>query len=89
MLKTMESMHRTRGISKGGWDAAIYTIRGEFEKAAKAERDQEEAGLGGAAWWNAYQDLFAPVDEAEMAEILAHVEKERQWYEQHKDDPLF
>jgi len=89
MLETMESMPRTRGISKGPWDYLIYDVRGETEKAAALAEEAEDEGFIDSAWWNLNTGTRTPAEQEKLEDMLEYVEQQRLWYEEHKDDPLF
>ncbi|MEE8426736.1 MAG: winged helix-turn-helix domain-containing protein [Woeseiaceae bacterium] len=93
-LETMRSMHRTRGWGYGAWDAAIHAVRGEKQKAISALREAIDVGWRQEWWWVLRSPLFdAMRDESEwvglVAELEADIARQRQWYEDHKDEPLF
>jgi len=88
MLLTMQSMHRMRGIGYGAWDIAVYEARGETEKAIKAARQARAEGFRDLAWWN-YLENKAPAAQELLQELMAEIEEQRAWYEEHKNDPLF
>ncbi len=96
------TMHRTRGISYGILDIYIHTMRGDRDLAIAALREAIDMGwrvtgsnpLDGS-WWMLRQDWkLASLHEdpefiAMVDELEADVRKQRQWYEEHKDEPLF
>jgi TolB-like protein/Tfp pilus assembly protein PilF len=93
-LETMRSMHRTRGSGYFIWDAFIYATRGENDRAISALRDAIETGWRVDWWFYPRLSAFDSVrDEPEwielMGELKADIARQRQWYEEHKDDPLF
>jgi tetratricopeptide (TPR) repeat protein len=93
-LETMQSMHRTRGWGYGAWDAAIHAVRSEKQKAISALREAIDVGWRQDWWWVLRSPLFdAMRDESEwvglVAELEADIARQRQWYEEHEDDPLF
>ncbi len=93
-LETMQSMHRTRGWGYGAWDVAIYAVRGEKQKAISALREAIDVGWRQDWWWVLRSPLFdAMRDESEwvglVAELEADIARQRQWYEENKEEPLF
>jgi len=95
MLEAMQSMHRTRGRNAyGAWDAAIHAIRGDKQQAISALREAVNQGWRKDWWWLLRSPLFDRVrNEPEwmaiVSELEADVARQRQWYEEHKDAPLF
>jgi len=95
MLETMQSMHRTRGRSAyGGWDAVIHAIRGDNEQAVSALREAVNLGWRKDWWWLSRSPMLDRVrNDPEWMEVVSELEADialqRQWYEEHKDDPLF
>ena len=96
-LETMRSMHRTRGIGYGSLDVAAYGIRGEAANMMSALRDAIDSGWR-VYWWvlrmPTYQATWSVQDrrsewDALIAELEADIAAQRQWYQDHKDDPLF
>ena len=91
-LKTMRSMHRTRGRGSGILDVYIHVTRGEKQKAIQALRDAIDAGWRERWYYLRYAFFDTMRDEPEWNEIIAKltadVERQRSWYEEHKDDPL-
>lgn len=92
-LDTMQSMHRMRGTGYQTWDVFIHVTRGEKQKAISALRDAINTGWR-SPWWKLnfpYYDFMR--EEPEWIELLTELEadigRQRQWYENHKDDPLF
>ena len=89
----MRSMHRTRGRSFGILDVYIHVARGEKQKAIRALRDAIDAGWRGHWYYVQYAFFDTMRDEPEWNELItelkADVERQRIWYEENKDDPLF
>jgi TolB-like protein len=96
------AMHRTRGVGYGILDVYIHALRGDRDKAIASLREAIDVGwrvsmpdpLDGS-WWSLRQDwkLASLHDDPEfitlMDELEADIRKQREWYEDHKDDPLF
>ena len=91
------TMHRTRGIGYGILDVYIHVMRVDRDKAIDSLREAIDIGWrGGDCCWsvirrdwklaNLHQD---PEFLALMDEFEADIRKQREWYEEHKDDPLF
>jgi tetratricopeptide (TPR) repeat protein len=92
-LATMESMHRTRGVGYSILDVLIHSIRGDKQKAISALRDAIDTGWR-HDWWRLRMSYFDSVrQEPEwislVTELEADIARQRQWYENHKDEPLF
>ncbi len=93
VLDTTQSMHRTPGPRYQIWNVFIHATRGEKQKAISALRQAINAG-GLYDWWQLNFPFFDSMrEEPEWMELLAEIEtdiaRQRQWYEDHKDDPLF
>ncbi len=103
MEELIASMHRTRGISYGLLDVYIHAMRGDRDRAIAGLREAIDVGwrggsVGGSlvgSWWMLRQDWkLASLHEdpefiAMVNELEADIRKQRQWYEEHKDEPLF
>ena len=93
-LEIMQSMHRTRGRGYLVWDVFIHATRGNKQKAISALRDAINTGWR-QDWW--YYPRFPAFDSIRgepewielMNELEADIVRQRQWYEDHKDEPLF
>jgi tetratricopeptide (TPR) repeat protein len=104
MEERIATMHRIRGVGYGILDVYIHAMRGNRDRAIAGLREAIDTGwrtfpspaspLDGP-WWmlrhdwklaNLHQD---PEFVAMMNELEADIRKQRQWYEEHKDDPLF
>ena len=92
-LETMQSMHRVRGIGYDEMDVFIHAMRGEKRKAISALR--EAIGMGWRrGWWVLRSPLYDSMREEPewidlVNELEADIARQRQWYEDHKDEPLF
>jgi class 3 adenylate cyclase/tetratricopeptide (TPR) repeat protein len=92
MLRTMESMHRTRGVGFGPWDIHVYAALGEFDKAIDAAVKAHNEGYVDPAWWNMRMPMELndyPEWHTLINESLARIEEQRRWYEEHKNDLPF
>ncbi len=98
-LRTMQTMSRVEmwdnasGIGYGFWDVLAHGIRGDDAKALAALRD---AIVGGwrIEWWILRMPAFGmlqtePDWDALIAELEADITTQRQWYQEHRDEPLF
>jgi len=91
------TMHRTRGIGYGVLDVYVHAMRGDRDKAIAALRDAIDIGWRGGNFggWMLRQNWKLaglhqdPEFIALMDELEADIRKQREWYEEHKDDPLF
>jgi TolB-like protein/Tfp pilus assembly protein PilF len=100
-LETMMSMHRTRGVGYGINDVNAYAIRGEYSQMIAALRQAIDDGWRWGWWGLRGRDYQVALQErplqpeqqsewdALIAELEADIAKQRQWYVDHKDDPLF
>ena len=95
MLEIMQSTHRIRGRDAyGAWDAAIHAIRGDNQQAISALREAVDLGWRKDWWWLLRYPFFDGVrNDPEwlklVSELEADIARQRLWYEEHKDDPLF
>jgi TolB-like protein/Flp pilus assembly protein TadD len=99
MEKRIATMHRTRGKGYGIVDVYIHAIRGNRDRANAALSEAIDVGWRisneGDFWWTLRQDWKLadlhqdPEFIALMNELEADIRKQRQWYEDHEDDPLF
>lgn len=93
-LEIMQSMHRTRGRGYLIWDVFIHATRGNKQKAISALRDAISTGWR-MDWWfyprlPAFDSIRGEPEWIElMNELEADIARQRQWYEDHKDEPLF
>ena len=87
-LKTLQSFP---GV--GYWDVVIHAWRGDRQKALSALREAIDTGWR-TNWWRLRSPLFDQMrDEPEwnalIAELEADMDHQRQWFENHQNDPLF
>ena len=92
-LETMQSMNRVRGIGYDEMDMFVYAVRGEKRKAISALRSAIDMGWR-RGWWVLRYPIYESMREepewiALLNELEADIARQRQWYEDHKDDPLF
>jgi len=93
ILGVTQSLHRTRGQAYGILDVFIHVTRGEKRKAISALREAIDAGWC-IGWWELRSPPYDSMrEEPEWVDLVNEVEadvaRQRQWYENHKDDPLF
>ena len=93
VLETMQSMHRVRGPGYDEMDVFIHAARGEKRKAISALREAIDMGWR-RGWWVLRLPIYDAMREepewiALLDELEADIARQRQWYEDHKDDPLF
>jgi hypothetical protein len=93
ILEASQSMHRTRGRAYGILDVFIHVTRGEKRKAISALREAIDVGWR-KHWWKLRSPLYDSMrEEPEWVDLVSKLEadiaRQRQWYEDHKDDPLF
>ena len=93
LLAWMESTHRTRGPGYGATDVFVHVLRGENQKALAALRDAIDTGWR-ENWWRLRYPIYdVMLEEAEwvtlMTELESYIARQRRWFEDHKDDPLF
>jgi len=92
-LGAMQSRHRTRGRGYGVMDVFIHATRGEKRKAISALREAIDMGWR-TGWWTLHSPYYDSMREEPewidlVNELEADIARQRQWYEDHKDDPLF
>ena len=92
-LDTMQSMHRLMGPGYVTLDIFIHVTRGEKQKAISALREAINEGWR-YGWWRLNSPFYDSMrGEPEWIELLTELEadiaRQREWYEKHKDDPLF
>ncbi len=93
VLAIIPSKHRLRGDGYGVLDVFIHAVRDEREQAIAALRNAIDTGWR-EDWWRLRGPLYATLREEPawtdlMVELEADIARQRQWYENHKDDPLF
>jgi hypothetical protein len=71
----------------------IHLARGDKPKVIAAGRDAFEAGFRGPTWQYKSAAAALMLDDPEwlalVDEIEADLARQRDWYEAHKDEPLF
>ena len=77
----------------GSYYVLIHAVRGEKQQAIAALRKAIDAGKR-RFWWELREPFFDamrsdPEWMALIAELDADIAAQRQWFEEHKDDPLF
>ncbi|MEE8352451.1 MAG: tetratricopeptide repeat protein, partial [Rhodospirillales bacterium] len=95
------TMHRIRGVGYGILDVYIHAMRGDRDRAIAGLREAIDMGwrtsivvLEGS-WWMLRHDWRLeslhqdPEFIAMVNELEADIVQQRQWFEDHKDDPLF
>ena len=92
-LAYMGSTHRIRGEGYSERDVIIHVLRGDRQKAINALRAAMDSGWRDN-WWRLrypfYDDMLdEPAWVELMTELEADIAGQRQWFEEHKDDPLF
>jgi tetratricopeptide (TPR) repeat protein len=92
ILEAAQSMHRTRGRAYGILDVFIHVTRGEKQKAISALREAIDVGWR-TGWWELrfphYDSMWEEPEWIDLVnELEADIARQRQWYEDHKDDPL-
>jgi len=93
VFETIQSMHRVRGPGYGVWDVYIHVARGNKLEALAALRDAVDTGWRDQ-WWRLRSPYFDIMNtESEWNDLIDEIEAEiagqRQWYQSHKDEPLF
>jgi hypothetical protein len=96
------TMHRIRGIGYGIVDVYIHAMQGDRERAIAGLREAIDMGWRvsdnsprDSSWWMIRQDWKLaslhqdPEFIAMMDELEADIAQQCQWFEEHKDDPLF
>jgi TolB-like protein/Tfp pilus assembly protein PilF len=96
------TLHRIRGHGYGILDVYIHAIRGDRDRAIAGLREAIDVGwrVSGdnpehGCWWMLRQDWKLtnlhqdPEFIAMVNELEEDIRRQRQWYEENKDDPLF
>jgi len=96
------TMHRIRGVAYGILDVYIHAMRGDRDRAIAGLREAIDVGWRisccypqDASWWMLHQDWKLeslhqdPEFSAMVNELEADIRRQRQWYEDHKNEPLF
>ena len=92
-LDAMQSMRRSGPLGYKIGDAFIHVARGERQRAILALRDAVHGGWRWD-WFLLRSPQFASMqDEPEWIDLVNELEfdiaKQRQWYEEHQDEPVF
>ena len=94
LLAYYSSLNRVgAGETSGSADIFIYAMRGDKERAIDALREAIDAGWR-SNWFRLHYPLFDfLLEEPEWVDLVIQLEaditRQRQWYEDHQDDPLF
>ena len=99
-LESMRILRRTGFHGYGVLDVFIHVTRGDQQSALVALRDAVKTGwrtsyMGlHSSWWELRSPHYASMQGNPewidlMAEVEADIRQQRQWFEEHKDDPLF
>ena len=94
MEDRMATMHRTRGTGYRVTDLYIHAMRGDRDRAITALREAIDVGWR-EYWWTLRSDWKLeslhkdPKFILLLNELEADILKQRQWYEENKDKPLF
>jgi TolB-like protein/Tfp pilus assembly protein PilF len=97
LLQAMEqkiaTMHRTRGYGYGTLDVYIHAMRSDRDRAIAGLRDAIDTGWRSSWWWLRRDWKLASLHQdpdfiAMMNELEADILEQRQWYDEHKDEPL-
>ena len=92
-LAVMQSMPRSGTTGYQEIDVLIHVVRGDKQRAIAALREAVEEDAVYAASKYRSPPMSTMLDEPEwlalITEIEAEFSRERQWYEAHKDEPLF
>ena len=76
-LETMESMHRTRGVSKGSMDGVAHTILGNREQTIAAFREAIDSGWR-TGWWQLRSPIVS--DAMPNMEIQAMIAERKNYH---------
>jgi TolB-like protein/Tfp pilus assembly protein PilF len=92
-LATMRTMPHTGFNSKNFWEVWAHLFRGDRPQAIAALKRAINAGWRNQ-WWHLREPFFDPMlQEPEWVELLTELEadiaRQRQWYENHKDESPF
>ncbi len=92
------TMHRTRGIAYGIVDVYVHAMRDDRDRAIAGLREALDTGWRGGTVvslyplgrdWKLANLHRDPEFIAMMDELEADIAVQRQWFEDHKDEPLF
>ena len=92
-IDAMQSMRRTGRLGYGVLDVFIHVTRGNEQLAIEALRDAVRSGWR-SPWWELRFPHYASMQDypewvSLMTEIEADIREQRQWFDEHKDDPIF
>jgi hypothetical protein len=93
VLDFLGENERTRGLSYGALDVFVHAFRDDRPKAIAALRAAIDSGWR-EDWFRLRYPLFDHMlEEPEWVELMTELEadiaRQRQWYEEHKHEPLF
>ena len=93
ILATMRTMPHTGFNSKGFLEVAAHLFRGDRPQAIAALKRAIDAGCR-SGWWHFREPFYdSMLQEPEWVELLTELEadiaRQRQWYENHKDESPF
>jgi len=101
MEERIATMHRIRGVGYGIMDVYIHAMRGDRDRAIAGLREAIDMGwrtssvVLDSSWWMLRHDWRLeslhqdPEFIAMVNELEADVRRQRQWFEENKDKPLF
>jgi hypothetical protein len=84
---------RTHGLAYGALDVFVHAFRDDRPKAIAALREAIDSGWR-EDWFRlrypVFDHMLAEPEWVElMTELEADIARQRQWYEEHQDEPLF
>ena len=92
-LRYMGTVHRIRGEGYSELDVTIHVLRGDKASAVSALGDAVLSGWRDNWWRLRYPFYDVMLDEPRwvewIRELEADAQRQRQWFERHKNDPLF
>ena len=92
-LDVMQSMRRTGTFGYGALDVFVHVTRSDEQLAIVALRDAIRSGWR-SPWWELRFPHYASMQDypewvSLIAEIEVDIRKQRQWFDDHKNDPIF